>query len=153
MQDSAFLSVDLATVLLPVVATAAPVLGVPPYVLIFGVTLAASPLMSSPGDLRFLDEMTAVREQSRALRDAGARVLDSPPLGRAEALPSSVPNHASALYARNVAALIEHLLDEKGFHLDPADPILDDCLITHDGICRREDILFPSRPEPVAAAG
>ena len=28
----------------------------------------------------------------------------------ADALPSSVPNHASALYARNVAALVEHLL-------------------------------------------
>ena len=28
----------------------------------------------------------------------------------ADALPSSVPNHASALYARNVASLLEHLL-------------------------------------------
>jgi len=71
----------------------------------------------------------------------------------ADALPSSVPNHASALYARNMACLIEHLLDAEGLRLDPADPILDDCLITHDGICRREDILFPSRPEPVASAG
>jgi 5'-nucleotidase / UDP-sugar diphosphatase len=42
---------------------------------IFGVTLAASPLMSSPGDLRFLDEMTSVREQSRALREAGADMV------------------------------------------------------------------------------
>ncbi|MCA3564655.1 MAG: bifunctional metallophosphatase/5'-nucleotidase [Methylocystis sp.] len=42
---------------------------------IFGVTLANTPLMSSPGDLRFLDEMTAVREQSRALREAGADMV------------------------------------------------------------------------------
>jgi NAD(P) transhydrogenase subunit alpha len=60
----------------------------------------------------------------------------------AEALPSSVPNHASALYARNVAALIEHLLGEEGFHLDPADPILDGCLLIHEGACRRRDVVF-----------
>jgi len=60
----------------------------------------------------------------------------------ADALPSSVPNHASALYARNVAALIEHLLGEEGFHLDPADPILDGCLLTHAGACRRRDVVF-----------
>jgi NAD(P) transhydrogenase subunit alpha len=60
----------------------------------------------------------------------------------ADALPSSVPNHASALYARNVAALIEHLLGEEGFHLDPADPILDGCLLTHGGACRRRDVVF-----------
>ena len=60
----------------------------------------------------------------------------------ADALPSSVPNHASALYARNVAALIEHLLSEEGFHLDPADPILDGCLLTHAGACRRRDVVF-----------
>jgi len=60
----------------------------------------------------------------------------------AEALPSSVPNHASALYARNVAALIEHLLGEEGIHLDPADPILDGCLLIHEGACRRRDVVF-----------
>ncbi len=42
---------------------------------VFGVTLAASPLMSSPGDLRFLDEMATVREQSRALREGGADMV------------------------------------------------------------------------------
>ncbi len=42
---------------------------------IFGVTLAATPLMSQPGDLKFLDEMTAVREQARALRDGGADMV------------------------------------------------------------------------------
>jgi NAD(P) transhydrogenase subunit alpha len=57
-------------------------------------------------------------------------------------LPSSVPHHASALYARNVAALIEHVLDGEGLRIDPEDPILEGCLLTHDGICRREDIVF-----------
>jgi NAD(P) transhydrogenase subunit alpha len=57
-------------------------------------------------------------------------------------LPSSVPHHASALYARNVAALIEHVLDGEGLRIDPEDPILEGCLLTHEGICRREDIVF-----------
>ncbi len=65
----------------------------------------------------------------------------------AEALPSSVPNHASALYARNVAALIEHLLGEEGFQLDPADPILEGCLLTHEGTCRRRDVVFGAAPD------
>lgn len=62
----------------------------------------------------------------------------------ADALPSSVPNHASALYARNVAALIEHVLDGEGLKLDPTDPILEGCLLTHGGVCRREDVVYPN---------
>ena len=62
----------------------------------------------------------------------------------ADALPSSVPNHASALYARNVAALIEHLLADEGLRLDPEDPILAGCLLTHGGTCRREDVVYPN---------
>jgi 5'-nucleotidase / UDP-sugar diphosphatase len=42
---------------------------------VFGVALATTPLMSAPGDLKFLDEMTAVREQSKALKDAGADMI------------------------------------------------------------------------------
>jgi len=62
----------------------------------------------------------------------------------ADALPSSVPNHASALYARNVAALIEHLLVEEELRLDPEDAILAGCLLTHGGTCRREDVVYPN---------
>ena len=62
----------------------------------------------------------------------------------ADALPSSVPNHASALYARNVAALIEHVLADEVLQLDPEDPILEGCLLTHGGICRREDVVYPN---------
>jgi NAD(P) transhydrogenase subunit alpha len=59
----------------------------------------------------------------------------------ADALPSSVANHASALYARNLTALLEHLLGDEGLLLNPEDPILNDCLITHAGQCRRSDIV------------
>ncbi|MGE0767656.1 MAG: bifunctional UDP-sugar hydrolase/5'-nucleotidase [Hyphomicrobiaceae bacterium] len=42
---------------------------------VFGVALATSPLMSQTADLRFLDEMATVREQSKALRAAGADLI------------------------------------------------------------------------------
>jgi NAD(P) transhydrogenase subunit alpha len=65
----------------------------------------------------------------------------------ADALPSSVPNHASALYARNVSALMEHLIHEDGeLHLDLADPIVESCLLTHAGVCRRDDVVKTEAP-------
>ncbi|MFM7361050.1 MAG: Re/Si-specific NAD(P)(+) transhydrogenase subunit alpha [Cyanobium sp.] len=80
----------------------------------------------------------------------------------ADALPSSVPNHASALYARNLASLIEHIQAEGeggGFRLDPEDPILEGCLLTIAGQCRRDDVVRPAAaattppaPAPTAAA-
>ncbi|MEB3322405.1 MAG: NAD(P) transhydrogenase subunit alpha [Synechococcaceae cyanobacterium] len=71
----------------------------------------------------------------------------------ADALPSSVPNHASALYARNLAALLEHLLESEGFRLDPEDPILEGCLLTHEGSCRREDVVFGREATPAGGNG
>jgi H+-translocating NAD(P) transhydrogenase subunit alpha len=70
----------------------------------------------------------------------------------ADSLPSSVPNHASALYARNVAALIEHVLDGEGFRLDPEDPILEGCLLTHAGVCLRQDVIHGVAPTPDPAS-
>ena len=58
-----------------------------------------------------------------------------------DGLPSSVANHASALYARNLAALLEHVLGEEGFQLDQEDPIVAGCLFTHDGACRFPDLV------------
>ena len=54
----------------------------------------------------------------------------------ADALPCTVANHASALYARNVAALLEHLLEASSgepsaLQLDLEDPIVSGCLFTH----------------------
>lgn len=69
----------------------------------------------------------------------------------ADALPSSVPHHASALYARNLAALLEHLLGLAGegdgggegrrLGLDLEDPIVAGCLFTHAGSCLRPDLV------------
>ena len=54
----------------------------------------------------------------------------------ADQLPCTVANHASALYARNVAALLEHLLescpaDASALQLNLEDPIVSGCLFTH----------------------
>lgn len=42
---------------------------------VFGVVLAATPLMSQGAGFKFLDEMETVRTQSKALRDAGADIV------------------------------------------------------------------------------
>ena len=56
-------------------------------------------------------------------------------------LPASVPFHASSLYARNLAALLEYVLKQGGLaQLDPEDPLINPCLITHQGQCRRADL-------------
>jgi NAD(P) transhydrogenase subunit alpha len=77
----------------------------------------------------------------------------------ADALPSSVPHHASALYARNLAALLEHLMSlgeqaEAGgmpLALELEDPIVAGCLVTHAGSCRRPDVVVGS--EALVGAG
>ena len=68
-----------------------------------------------------------------------------------DGLPSSVANHASALYARNIAALMEHLVaearpEQDPFALDLDDPIVAGCLLTHGGECRRLDVVSGGLP-------
>jgi NAD(P) transhydrogenase subunit alpha len=83
----------------------------------------------------------------------------------ADALPSSVAHHASALYARNLAALLEHLLslggaagsegegEARALGLDLEDPIVAGCLFTHGGLCRRPEVLEPDAPPAPVAVG
>lgn len=60
-------------------------------------------------------------------------------------LPCTVPYHASSLYGRNLAALLEQYLEDGVLQLDPQDPLLKDCLLTHDGHCHRDDIVNAAR--------
>jgi NAD(P) transhydrogenase subunit alpha len=66
-----------------------------------------------------------------------------------DALPCTVANHASALYSRNLAALLEHLItpaageeSTPSLQLDLEDPIVAGCLFSHHG-----------SPAPVAVGG
>ncbi len=58
-------------------------------------------------------------------------------------LPGRVAAHASQMYASNVAHLVAHLWDKAAgtFRLDPADEILEGCLVTHEGRIRHEMLL------------
>jgi NAD(P) transhydrogenase subunit alpha len=82
-------------------------------------------------------------QPDRTVEIGGVRIIG------AANLAATVPHHASALYARNLSALLEPLLVEEGLALDPEDPLLDPCLITHGGRCRRAD-LWPALTEVVA---
>ena len=48
-------------------------------------------------------------------------------------LPSSMPTHASQMYARNMLNFINHVVKDGEIVIDPEDEITKGCLITHDG--------------------
>lgn len=58
-------------------------------------------------------------------------------------LPCTVPNHASALYARNLLALLEPTLQDGQLSIDTDDELIAGCLIAQDGSIRRGDVLTP----------
>jgi NAD(P) transhydrogenase subunit alpha len=49
-------------------------------------------------------------------------------------LPSTMPNHASLLFSRNLAAFVLAFTKDKAFQLDLTDDIQLGALITHDGV-------------------
>jgi NAD(P) transhydrogenase subunit alpha len=48
-------------------------------------------------------------------------------------LPAGMPLHASQMYARNLGAVLDHLVAEGELRIDLEDEINADALITHDG--------------------
>lgn len=58
-------------------------------------------------------------------------------------LPCTVPNHASAMYARNLLALLQPTLKDGQLTLDSEDELIAGCLISQDGTIRRGDVLTP----------
>ena len=48
-------------------------------------------------------------------------------------VPSTMPLHASQMYARNVQAVLDHLVTDGALELDFEDEITADAIITHDG--------------------
>ena len=58
-------------------------------------------------------------------------------------LPCTVPNHASAMYARNLLALLQPTLKDGQLTLDSEDELIAGCLISQDGTISRGDVLTP----------
>jgi NAD(P) transhydrogenase subunit alpha len=48
-------------------------------------------------------------------------------------LPSTIPYHASQMYARNIATFLKYLVKEGKLNLDPQDEIVRETLVTHNG--------------------
>ena len=68
-------------------------------------------------------------------------------------LASSVPYHASQMYARNLSAFLIHLVKDGRVRLDPADEIIRETLLTHGGdVVTARVRKFFSLPELVVPA-
>ena len=48
-------------------------------------------------------------------------------------LPSSVPNHASSLYSRNLLAILEIIINDRALKLDCDDELILGCLLSNQG--------------------
>ncbi len=55
-------------------------------------------------------------------------------------LPSTVPNHASSLYARNLLALVEPLVSNGELTIDSNDELIDGCMISFQGDIRHPEV-------------
>lgn len=58
-------------------------------------------------------------------------------------LPCTVPNHASALYSRNLFALLEPVMKDGTIILNTDDELIAGCLISQNGTICRADVLNP----------
>jgi len=52
-------------------------------------------------------------------------------------LPSTLPLHASQMYAKNASAFLGHVVQDGRLRLDFEDPIIRDTCVTHAGEVRK----------------
>ena len=77
----------------------------------------------------------------RTIDHGGVRIVG------ADRLAASVAHHASSLYARNLAALLEVLVNADGaLHLNVEDPLLSPCLISQNGRILHPELSSTDRP-------
>jgi NAD(P) transhydrogenase subunit alpha len=113
-----------------VVITTAQVPGRTPPVLVTADALAAMRPGSVVVDLAASDlggNVVGSAPERTMVTDAGVTVVG------AGNLAAAVPRAASTAYARNVVALLSHLVADGRIALDPADEITAGVLVTHDG--------------------
>ena len=61
-------------------------------------------------------------------------------------LPSTIPYHASQMYAKNIATFLRHLIKDGRIVLDGEDEIVRETLVTHEG-----DVVHPRVRESLGA--
>jgi NAD(P) transhydrogenase subunit alpha len=66
-------------------------------------------------------------------------------------LPSTVPVHASQMFAKNMATLLQLLIPENAINLDFEDDIIDSVCVTHQGSIRNERVKAALAQTPVTA--
>ena len=68
-------------------------------------------------------------------------------------LPGRVPRTASQMYSNNLSSFVEHFWNKesKEFILDPNQPLMKGCLITHDGAVCHETIRGLVEKQPAVA--
>jgi NAD(P) transhydrogenase subunit alpha len=104
----------------------------------------------APGSV--IVDLAAERGGNCELTRPGERIVDHDVtiIGQIN-LASSVPYHASHMYARNVSAFLLHLVKDGQLRLDPADEIVRDTLLTRGGEVVNQRVReFFSLPAPVA---
>ena len=119
-----------------IVITTAQVPGSPAPVLVSAAALAAMQPGSVVVDLaasEFGGNVHGSLPETTTVTDNGVTVIG------AGNLPAGVPKAASTAYARNIVALLAHLVRDGALVLDPDDPITAGVLVTHDG-----DIVHPA---------
>jgi NAD(P) transhydrogenase subunit alpha len=119
-----------------IVITTAQVPGRPAPVLVSAAALAAMRPGSVVVDLAASDfggNVQGALPESTSVTDNGVTVIG------AGNLPAGVPKAASTAYARNIVAMLAHLVRDGALVLDQDDPITAGVLVTHDG-----DIVHPA---------
>lgn len=76
----------------------------------------------------------ALTEAKREIINHGVKILG------AVNIPSTMPVHASQMYAKNVSTLLQHLTKDGELHLDFEDEITAKACVTHGGVIRNDRV-------------
>jgi NAD(P) transhydrogenase subunit alpha len=125
--------------------------GLAPHVASADVVIATAQIPGKPAPLLITREMVERMGSGSVVLDRAATTGGNCQLTRPDEevvhagvtilgptdLPSRLPGQASEMYARNVSALVRHLVRDGELQLDLADEIVAACCITHEGQVRQ----------------
>jgi NAD(P) transhydrogenase subunit alpha len=125
--------------------------GLAPHVASADVVIATAQIPGKPAPLLITREMVERMGSGSVVLDLAASTGGNCELTRPDEevvhagvtilgptdLPSRLPGQASEMYARNVSALVRHLVRDGELQMDLADEIVAACCITHEGQVRQ----------------